>query len=105
MVKEIEKEKEQEEGADIVDGMQVEDGDWRERVWALKPQKLDFADISETEMSDLDFDRNCSEQDGSTCDELNIVQEIQFSSQGTEDRAGNRSHDSLADMFSSPGYQ
>ena len=95
------KEKEQEEGADIGDGMQVEDGE----VWALKPQKLDFADISETEMSDLDFDRNCSEQDGSTCDELNIVQEIQFSSQGTEDRAGNRSHDSLADMFSSPGYQ
>ena len=101
LVKEIEKEKEQEEGADIGDGMQVEDGE----VWALKPQKLDFADISETEMSDLDFDRNCSEQDGSTCDELNIVQEIQFSSQGTEDRAGNRSHDSLADMFSSPGYQ
>lgn len=101
LVKEIEKEKEQEEGADIGDGMQVEDGE----VWALKPQKLDFADISETEMSDLDFDRNCSEQDGSTCDELNIVQEIQFSSQGTEDRAGNRSHDSLADMFSSPAYQ
>ena len=100
LVKEIEKEKEQEEG-DIGDGMQVEDGE----VWALKPQKLDFADISETEMSDLDFDRNCSEQDGSTCDELNIVQEIQFSSQGTEDRAGNRSHDSLADMFSSPAYQ
>ena len=95
------KEKEQEEGADIGDEMQVEDGE----VWALKPQKLDFADISETEMSDLDFDRNCSEQDGSTCDELNIVQEIQFSSQGTEDRAGNRSHDSLADMFSSPAYQ
>ena len=95
------KEKEQEEGADIGDVMQVEDGE----VWALKPQKLDFADISETEMSDLDFDRNCSEQDGSTCDELNIVQEIQFSSQGTEDRAGNRSHDSLADMFSSPAYQ
>ena len=101
MVKEIEEEKEQEEGADIGDGMQVEDGE----VWALKPQKLDFADISETEMSDLDFDRNCSEQDGSTCDELNIVQEIQFSSQGTEDRAGNRSHDSQADMFSSPAYQ
>ena len=101
LVKEIEKEKEQEEGADIGDGMQLEDGE----VWALKPQKLDFADISETEMSDLDFDRNCSEQDGSTCDELNIVQEIQFSSQGTEDRAGNRSHDSLADMFSSPAYQ
>ena len=101
LVKEIEEEKEQEEGADIGDGMQVEDGE----VWALKPQKLDFADISETEMSDLDFDRNCSEQDGSTCDELNIVQEIQFSSQGTEDRAGNRSHDSLADMFSSPAYQ
>ena len=101
LVKEIEKEKEQEEGADIGDVMQVEDGE----VWALKPQKLDFADISETEMSDLDFERNCSEQDGSTCDELNIVQEIQFSSQGTEDRAGNRSHDSLADMFSSPGYQ
>ena len=101
LVKEIEEEKEQEEGADIGDRMQVEDGE----VWALKPQKLDFADISETEMSDLDFDRNCSEQDGSTCDELNIVQEIQFSSQGTEDRAGNRSHDSLADMFSSPAYQ
>ena len=101
LVKEIEEEKEQEEGADIGDGMQVEDGE----VWALKPQKLDFADISETEMSDLDFDRNCSEQDGSTCDELNIVQEIQFSSQGTEDRAGNRSHDSQADMFSSPAYQ
>ena len=101
LVKEIEKEKEQEEGADIGDGMQLEDGE----VWALKPQKLDFADISETEMSDLDFDRNCSEQDGSTCDELNIVQEIQFSSQGTEDRAGNRSHDSLADLFSSPAYQ
>ena len=101
LVKEIEEEKEQEEGADIGDGMQLEDGE----VWALKPQKLDFADISETEMSDLDFDRNCSEQDGSTCDELNIVQEIQFSSQGTEDRAGNRSHDSLADMFSSPAYQ
>ena len=101
LVKEIEKEKEQEEGADIGDVMQVEDGE----VWALKPQKLDFADISETEMSDLDFDRNCSEQDGSTCDELNIVQEIQFSSQGTEDRAGNRSHDSQADMFSSPAYQ
>jgi len=78
-------------------GMKVED----QGLW-LKPQRLDFADISDLEMSKLDFDSNCSDQEGSTCDELNTVQEIQFSSQSTaDDRCMNRS----PDMFSSQDDQ
>ena len=86
---------EQEESAADVEEekMEVED----QGLW-LKPQRLDFADISELE---FDFDSNCTDQEGSICDELNTVQEIQFTSQSTEERDLNRSPDSLADMFSS----
>lgn len=79
---------EEEEGAGVGgEEMEVED----RGLW-LKPQRLDFADISE-----LEFDSNWTDQEGSTCDELNTVQEIQFSSQSTEERGINRS----PDMFSS----
>ena len=45
----------------------------------LKRQKLDFANISEVEMSALDFDNQGSRQDSaSSWDELNILQEIKF---------------------------
>ena len=78
-------------------GMDVED----QGLW-LKPQKLDFADISDLEISKLDYDSSCSDHEGSTCDELNTVQEIQFSSQSTaDDRGMNRS----PDMFSSQDDQ
>jgi len=95
-VEEGEESDEQEGGADVEQiGLEVEDDPG---LW-LKPQRLDFADISDLEMSKLDFDSNCTDQEGSTCDELNTVQEIQFSSQSTEDRGMNRS----PDMFSSQG--
>ena len=52
----------------------------------LKPQKLDFANISEVEMSMLDFDSQSSRRNSaSCCDTLNIVQEIQFSSQSSRE--------------------
>ena len=94
---EEEEESDEQEGAEDVKeiGLEVDD----DRGLWLKPQRLDFADISDLEMSKLDFDSNCTDQEGSTCDEFNIVQEIQFSSQSTEDRGMNRS----PDMFSSQG--
>ena len=99
LVEEVEKEDESvgEKGVAVVEeiGMEVED----QGLW-LKPQRLDFADISDMDMSRLDFDSNCTDQEGSTCDELNTVQEIQFSSQGTEDRGVNRS----PEMFSSQDF-
>ena len=99
LVEEVEEEEEsdeQEGGEDVKEiGLEVDD----DRGLWLKPQRLDFADISDLEMSKLDFDSNCTDQEGSTCDEFNIVQEIQFSSQSTEDRGMNRS----PDMFSSQG--
>ena len=50
-----------------------------EDMFLLKPQKLDFANISEAEMSALDFYSQGSRQDSaSSCDELNILQEIEF---------------------------
>ena len=86
---------EQEESAADVEEEQMEVED--QGLW-LKPQRPDFADISEL---DLGFDSSCTDQEGSICDELNTVQEIQFTSQSTEERDLNRSPDSLADMFSS----
>ena len=100
LVEEVNEEDEsvgEEGGADAEEvGLEVED----QGLW-LKPQRLDFADISDLEMSKLDFDSNCSDQEESTCDELNTVQEIQFSSQSTADRGLNRS----PDMFSSQDDQ
>ena len=93
-VEEGEESDEQEGGEDVKEiGLEVDD----DRGLWLKPQRLDFADISDLEMSKLDFDSNCTDQEGSTCDELNTVQEIQFSSQSTEERGNNGS----PDMFSS----
>ena len=73
--------------------MEVED----RGLW-LKPQRLDFADISE-----LDFDSNFTDQEGSSCDVLNTVQKIEFSSQSTEEPDMKRSPDIISsqDMFSS----
>ena len=52
----------------------------------LKPQKLDFANISEVEMSMLDFDSQSSRRNSaSSCDTLNIVQEIEFLSQSSQE--------------------
>ena len=52
----------------------------------LKRQKLDFANISEVEMSALDFDNQGSRQDSaSSWDELNILQEIEFLSQSSQE--------------------
>jgi len=79
---------EQEEGASVED----EEVEMEDRGLWLKPQRLDFVDISE-----LEIESNCTDQEGSTCDMLNTMQEIQFSSQSTEGRDMNRS----PDMFSS----
>ena len=52
----------------------------------LKPQKLDFANISEVEMSMLDFESQSSRRNSaSSCDTLNIVQEIEFLSQSSQE--------------------
>ena len=52
----------------------------------LKPQKLDFANVSEVEMSMLDFDSQSSRRNSaSSCDTLNIVQEIEFLSQSSQE--------------------
>jgi len=82
------KEVDEEEGASVED----EEVEMEERGLWLKPQRLDFVDISE-----LEIESNCTDQEGSTCDMLNTMQEIQFSSQSTEGRDMNRS----PDMFSS----
>ena len=64
----------------------------------LKPQKLDFANISEVEMSMLDFDSQSSRRNSaSSCDTLNIVQEIEFSSQSSQEWGVRKS----PDMFGS----
>ena len=94
-MEEVEEEEEEEERVNVDEqegGVEDEEKELEDRGLWLKPQKLDFADISE-----LDFDSNCTDQEGSTCDELNTVQEIQFSSQSTEERGNNGS----PDMFSS----
>ena len=52
----------------------------------LKPQKLDFANISEVEMSMFDFESQSSRRNSaSSCDTLNIVQEIEFLSQSSQE--------------------
>ena len=80
----------------VDDEMEVED----RGLW-LKPQRLDFADISELDF--VDFDSNFTDQEGSSCDVLNTVQEIVFPSQSTEEPDMKRSPDifSSQDMFSS----
>ena len=85
----------EDEGA-VGDEMEVED----RGLW-LKPQRLDFADISELEF--VDFDSNFTDQEGSSCDVLNTVQKIEFSSQSTEEPDMKRSPDIFLsqDMFSS----
>ena len=86
----LEVDEQEESGADVEDKqMDVED----QGLW-LKPQRLDFADISEL---DFDFGSNYTDQEGSICDELNTVQEIQFSSQSTEERGRERSPDMFSD--------
>ena len=63
----------------------------------LKPQKLDFANISEVEMSMIDFDSQSSRRNSaSSCDTLNIVQEIEFSSQSSQERDVKKSPDMFA---------
>ena len=63
----------------------------------LKPQKLDFANISEVEMSMLDFDSQSSRRNSaSSCDTLNIVQEIEFSSQSSQEWDVRKSPDMFA---------
>ena len=63
----------------------------------LKPQKLDFANVSEVEMSMLDFDSQSSRRNSaSSCDTLNIVQEIEFSSQSSQERDVRKSPDMFA---------
>ena len=63
----------------------------------LKPQKLDFANISEVEMSMIDFDSQSSRRNSaSSCDTLNIVQEIEFSSQSSQERDVRKSPDMFA---------
>ena len=63
----------------------------------LKPQKLDFANISEVEMSMLDFDSQSSRRhSASSCDTLNIVQEIEFSSQSSQEWGVRKSPDMFA---------
>ena len=88
----------EDEGAVEDEKMEVED----RGLW-LKPQRLDFADISDLES--FDFDPNFTDQEGSSCDELNTVQEIEFSSQSAEDPDMKTSPDifSSQDMFSSDG--
>ena len=63
----------------------------------LKPQKLDFANISEVEMSMFDFESQSSRRNSaSSCDTLNIVQEIEFSSQSSQERDVRKSPDMFA---------
>ena len=63
----------------------------------LKPQKLDFANISEVEMSMIDFDSQSSRRNSaSSCDTLNIVQEIEFSSQSSQEWDVRKSPDMFA---------
>ena len=63
----------------------------------LKPQKLDFANISEVEMSMLDFDSQSSRRNSaSSYDTLNIVQEIEFSSQSSQEWGVRKSPDMFA---------
>ena len=85
----LEVDEQEESGADVEDKQMEED----QGLW-LKPQRLDFADISEL---DFDFGSNYTDQEGSICDELNTVQEIQFSSQSTEERGRERSPDMFSD--------
>ena len=81
-----------EEGAKVKTSDQEEDSE-REAVEVedmgvrqLKPQKLDFANISGVEMSMLDFESQSSRRNSaSSCDTLNIVQEIEFLSQSSQE--------------------
>ena len=75
------------------EGVEVEDMG----ICQLKPQKLDFANISGVEMSMLDFDSQSSRRNSaSSCDTLNIVQEIEFSSQSSQEWDVRKSPDMFA---------
>jgi len=98
---------EQGEGAEDEGAIDDEEVDVEDRGLWLKPQRLDFADISELEF--VDFDSNFTDEEGSSCDVLNTVQDIVFpsQSQSTDETDMKRSpdvfssQDGLADMFSS----
>ena len=94
----------EEEGTKVETSYQEEDSEGEGVVvedmgmCQLKPQKLDFANISEVEMSMFDFDSQSSRRNSaSSCDTLNIVQEIEFSSQSSQERDVRKS----PDMFGS----
>ena len=92
---------EQGEGAEDEGAVDDEEVEVEDRGLWLKPQRLDFADISELEF--VDFDSNFTDEEGSSCDVLNTVQEIVFPSQSTEEPDMKRSPDIFLsqDMFPS----